>query len=57
LEDASGEFDITTLFRRVDTWIVSVADLCQRRDPTLVLRDALPGGVSAPRPVAVAMAV
>ena len=49
LEDAPGEPDISALFSRVDKWIVSAADLCQRRDPTLVLRDALPGTVSAPR--------
>jgi sulfite reductase (NADPH) hemoprotein beta-component len=57
LEDAPGEPDVTALFARVDKWIVSAADLCQRRDPTLVLRDALPGVISAPRPVAVALAV
>ncbi len=57
LEDAPGEPDISALFARVDAWIVSAAELCQRRDPTLVLRDALPGIVLAPRPVAVALAV
>lgn len=57
LEDAPGEPDITALFKRVDSWIVSAAELCQRRDPTLVLRDALPGVVAAPRPVALALAV
>jgi sulfite reductase (NADPH) hemoprotein beta-component len=49
LEEAPGEPDISALFSRVDKWIVSAADLCQRRDPTLVLRDALPGTGPAPR--------
>jgi hypothetical protein len=57
LEDAPGEPDISALFARVDAWIISAAELCQRRDATLVLRDALPGVASAPRPVAVALAV
>jgi sulfite reductase (ferredoxin) len=57
LEDAPGEPDISALFARVDAWIVSAAELCQRRDATLVLRDALPGVASASRPVAVALAV
>ncbi|HYL18824.1 MAG TPA: nitrite/sulfite reductase, partial [Burkholderiales bacterium] len=33
-EEAPGEPDISALFSRVDKWIVSAADLCQRRDPT-----------------------
>ena len=56
-EDGPGEPDISALFSRVDKWIASAADLCQRRDPTLVLRDALPGMSSAPRPVAAAVVV
>jgi len=42
LEDAPGEPDISALFTRVDGWILAAAELCQQRDPTLVLRDALP---------------
>jgi len=42
LEDAPGEPDISALFTRVDAWILAAAELCQQRDPTLVLRDALP---------------
>jgi sulfite reductase (NADPH) hemoprotein beta-component len=56
LEDAPGEPDITRLFARVDAWIVAAAEHCQRRDPTLVLRDALPRGAAGPhlRPLALA---
>src|SRR5262245_37950667 len=42
LEDAPGEPDISALFARVDAWVLAAAELCQQRDPTLVLRDALP---------------
>jgi hypothetical protein len=56
LEDAPGEPDISALFGRVDAWILAAAELCQRRDPTLVLRDALPRAAAAlhPQPVALA---
>ncbi|PWT76200.1 MAG: nitrite reductase [Proteobacteria bacterium] len=57
LEDAPGEPDISALFTRVDGWTVRAAQLCQQRDPTLVLRDALPRGaalVSVPTLAAVA---
>jgi hypothetical protein len=57
IEDAPGEPDISALFKRVDAWIVAAAELCQRRDPTLVLRDALPGAAAAPRVAALALAV
>ena len=42
LEDAPGEPDISALFARVDAWTAAAADLCQRRDPTLSLRETLP---------------
>jgi len=56
LEDAPGEPDISALFARVDAWILAAAELCQRRDPTLVLRDALPRAPAAApvQPVALA---
>jgi len=46
LEDAPGEPDISALFARVDAWTIAAAELCQRRDPALVLRDALPSGAA-----------
>jgi hypothetical protein len=56
LEDALGEPDISALFARVDAWILAAAELCQRRDPALVLRDALPRSAARPhlQPVALA---
>ena len=56
LEDAPGEPDISALFSRVDAWILVAAELCQRRDPTLVLRDALPRAAAGShlQPVALA---
>jgi len=46
LEDAPGEPDVSSLFRRVDSWTVSAAAFCQKREPALVLRDALPRGAA-----------
>jgi len=57
LEEAPGEPDISSLFGRVDAWTVGAAEFCQQRDPTLVLRDALPrsaAGRSNSTPVAMA---
>ena len=55
LEDAPGEPDISSLFGRVDAWTAGAAQLCQRRDPALVLRDALPrGAVASPIPALIA---
>jgi hypothetical protein len=57
LEDAPGEPDISALFARVDAWILAAAEFCQRRDPTLVLRDALPRAATGPQLQAAALAI
>jgi sulfite reductase (NADPH) hemoprotein beta-component len=41
-EEELTEAAAARLFARVDAWVAEAADLCQKRDPTLVLRDALP---------------
>jgi len=57
LEDAPGEPDISALFARVDAWILAAAEFCQRRDPTLVLRDALPRAATGPQLQPAALAI
>jgi len=47
LEEAPGEPAASSLFHRVDAWTVSAAAFCQRREPKLVLRDALPRSVAS----------
>jgi sulfite reductase (NADPH) hemoprotein beta-component len=56
LEQDLTEPAASTLFERVDGWIVAAAQFCQHRDPTLVLRDALPRVALARREASVALA-